>query len=87
MTKGYVPNWSEEVFVIKKLKTQCCGHMLLVILKVKKLLERFMKNNYKDKSKRVWSQKKNKRKGDKLNVEWKGDGSSFNNMIDKKNIV
>ena len=29
--KGYVPNWSEEAFVIKKLKTLCHGHMLLVI--------------------------------------------------------
>ena len=43
--KGYVPNWSEEVFVIKKLKTLCRGHMLLVILKAKKLLESFTKNN------------------------------------------
>ena len=29
--KGYTPNWSEEVFVIKKLKTQFNGHMLLMI--------------------------------------------------------
>ena len=29
--KGYTPNWSEEVFVIKKLKTQFHGHMLLMI--------------------------------------------------------
>ena len=28
--KSYVPNSSEEVFVIKKLKTLCCGHMLVV---------------------------------------------------------
>ena len=38
--KGYVPNWSEKVFVISKV-------MLLVILKTKKFLERFMKNNCK----------------------------------------
>ena len=25
--KGYVPNWSEEDFVIKNLKTLCHGHM------------------------------------------------------------
>ena len=43
--KGYDPNWSEEVFVIKKLKTLCHGFILLVILKTKKLLERFMKKN------------------------------------------
>ena len=30
-TKGYTPNWSKEVFVIKKLKTQFHGHMLLMI--------------------------------------------------------
>ena len=41
--KGYTPNWSEEVFVIKKkLKIQCHGHMSLVILMMEKLLKRFM---------------------------------------------
>ena len=33
--KDYTPNWSEE-------KTLCHGHMLLVILMRKKLLEPFM---------------------------------------------
>ena len=41
--KGYVPSWSEVVFVIKKLKTLFPGHMLLVILKRKKLLTHFTK--------------------------------------------
>ena len=31
--KCSVPNWSEEVFVIKIVKTLCRGHMLLMILK------------------------------------------------------
>ena len=43
--KGYVPNWSEEVFVVKKVKN--IGLMLSVILKSKKLLQRFKKINYK----------------------------------------
>ena len=30
--KGYVPSWSEEVFVIIKLKILLRGHILLVIL-------------------------------------------------------
>ena len=52
--KGYVPHWSEEGFVIvKKLKTLFCSHMLLVIVKVKKLLERLRKRIAKNKSKRV----------------------------------
>ena len=31
-TRGYTPNWFEEVFLIKKLKSPGRGHMLLVIL-------------------------------------------------------
>ena len=48
--KGYTPNWSEEVFVIKKvkkLKILCRVHMLLMILKEKKLLELYTKKNWK----------------------------------------
>ena len=45
--KGYITNWSEEVFVIKKVKTQFRGHMLLIILMEKTCLERFTKTNSK----------------------------------------
>ena len=45
--KGYIPIWSEEVFVIKKIKLQFHGHMSLMILMVKKLLEHIMKKNCK----------------------------------------
>ena len=44
--KGYMPNWSEEIFIIKKLKILYHGHMLLMILMVNKLLVHFMKNDY-----------------------------------------
>ena len=46
--KGYTPNWSEEVLLLVKLKIQFHGHMLLIILLVKKLLEHFIKKNRKD---------------------------------------
>ena len=46
-TKGYNPNWSYKVFVIKKVKILFDGHMLLMILMVKILLERFVKKSYK----------------------------------------
>ena len=49
-TKSYAPNWSGEVFVIKN--TLLCGYMLLVILKAKKLLEHFLKKNYKKQGKK-----------------------------------
>ena len=45
--KGYTPNWSEEVFVIKKVKILCHGHVLLMILVEKKLMELFSKKNSK----------------------------------------
>ena len=37
----------KKLLSLKKLKTQFDGHMLLVILKVKKLLEHIVKKNYK----------------------------------------
>ena len=45
--KGYVPNWSEEVFVNKTSKILFRRHVLIVILKAKKLLERFTKKDCK----------------------------------------
>ena len=50
--KGYTPNWSEELFVIKKLKIPSHGHILLMISMVKKLLKHFMKKNSKKQIKR-----------------------------------
>ena len=43
--KVCVSNWSEEVFVIKIVKTLCRGYKLLLILMKKKLLERFTTMN------------------------------------------
>ena len=54
----YVPNWSAEVFVIQKVKTLCHGHILLVILKAKKLLEHFTKKNSKKQIKKSLELKK-----------------------------
>ena len=49
--KVFVPNWSKEVFLIKKVL--CRGHLLLVILTVRKLFyENFKKKNCKRQIKR-----------------------------------
>ena len=62
--------------------------MLLTILMVKKLLEHFMKKNYKRLIKMNLEQKKViKRKGDKLYVKWKEYNNSFNSWIDKKDSI
>ena len=59
-TKGYTPNWSEEVFVIKEVfrKTLFHGRMLLVILMVKTLLKHF-KRIAKNKSRITYNRKSN----------------------------
>ena len=44
---GDIVRISKEVCVIKKVKIQCHGHMFLVILIEKILLERFTKENFK----------------------------------------
>ena len=53
-TKGYAPIWSEEVFVISKIKKKLCqGHKLLMFLMVKKLMEHFMKKNCRRQIKKI----------------------------------
>ena len=42
-----------KFFWLQKIKILCCGHMLLVILKMKKLVERFMKKNCKKQIKKT----------------------------------
>ena len=57
---AYVPNWSEEYFVIKKFESIFRGHMLLVILTKKKLLARFTKKNCKGQKKKNLGWKSNR---------------------------
>ena len=46
--KGYAPNWSEIVSVIKKLKIQFHGHISLMISMAKKLLKDLWKRTTND---------------------------------------
>ena len=41
--KGYIPNWSEEVFVIKKIKNTVLWTYFISDLKGKKIVGRFYK--------------------------------------------
>ena len=56
--KGYIPNWSDQVFVIKKVKNTVPWTYLLVILKAKKLLKRFTKKHSKKQIKKSLDLKK-----------------------------
>ena len=78
----------KKFLLLQKLKILFSGHMLLVILKAKKIVGTFY-----EKELRKANQKEFrveiviKRKGDKLYVKWKGYDTSFNSWIDKKDIV
>ena len=51
--KGYVPNWSEEVFVIKKVKNTVLWRYVISDLKGKEIVGTFYKKEFQNKSKRV----------------------------------
>ena len=73
--------------MMKKVTNTLPGHMLLTILMVKKLLDHFMKKNYKRLISKNLGEKVIKKKGDKLYVKWKRCNSSFNSCISKKDLI
>ena len=74
--KVYVPNWSDEVFEIKKVQNTCRGHMLLAIIEAKKLLERFTKKKIQKANQKEY--RVEKKKYDKLYIKCKSSDSFFN---------
>ena len=79
--KVYTPNWSEEVFVIKKVKILNHGHMLLMTLIDKQLLKIFTKKKLQKTNQRQFRiENVIRKKGNKLYVKWKGYNDSFNSQ-------
>ena len=75
---------------LKKLNILCYGHMLLMIIMVKKLLELFMKKTWKkqvNKNKKTRIENVIKKNENKLYVKWRDYDNSFNSGIDIKDIV
>ena len=71
---GYAPNWSEEIFIISKIKIQFHGH--INDLYGKKIVRTFYEKELKEKNQGEFRiEKIIKRKGDKLCVKWKGYGN------------
>ena len=80
--KGYIPNRSEKVFVIKKVKNT--EPLTYVISDVNS--EEIAGTIYVQELQKT-NQTEFKRKGDKLYAKWKGDDHLFNKWIDEKDIV
>ena len=75
----------KKFLCLLKLKILCRGHILLVILTEKQLLELFTKKNTKNTNQKEFRvEKVIKRKSNKLYVKLRGYDSSFTSWIDKK---
>ena len=86
--KGYMQNWSEEIFIIKKIKNIVPWTYVLNDLNGEEVIGTFYKNELKKINQKEFRiEKVLKKKGDKLYVKWKGYDNSFNSWIDKKGIV
>ena len=83
--KGYVSNWSEKVFVIKKVKNTVYLTYIIKDLKGEENVAAFYeKGTAKKNQKEFRVENVLKRKDIKLYVEWKGYHCSLNSWIDKK---
>ena len=86
--KGYMPNWSEGVFVIKKVKNTVPWTYVVNDLNDEKIIGTFYEKELQSTNQQKFRiEKVIKRKGNKLHVKWKGYDNSFNTWIDKKDLV
>ena len=83
-----MPNWSEEIFIIKKIKNTVSWTYVLNDLNGEEIIGTFYGNELqKTNQKEFRIEKVLKKKGDKLYVKWKGYDNSFNSWIDEEDIV
>ena len=86
--KEYMPNWSEEVFVIKKVKNTIPWTYVINDLNGEEIIGTFYEKELQKTSQEEFRiEKVVRRKGNKLYVKWKGYDNSFNSWIDKKDII
>ena len=86
--KGYMPNWSGEVFIIKKVKNTVRWTYVVNDLNGEEIIGTFYEKELQKTSQEEFRiEKVIRRKGDKLYVKWKGYDNSFNSWIDKANLV
>ena len=85
--KGYTPNGSEEVFVIKEIKNTVPWTYVINDLNGEEIIGTFYEKEFqKVDQEKLRTEKKIKRKSDKLYAKWKGYDNSFNSCNNSQNI-
>ena len=88
LVKGYTQNWSEEVFVVSRIKNTVLWIYAISDLNGEQIAGSFYeKELQKTNQEKFRIEKVLKRKDDKLYVKWKGYDNSFNIWINKKELV
>ena len=86
-SKGYTPNWSEEVFVIKEVKNTVPWTYVINDLNGEEIIGTFYEKELQKTNQQTFRiEKVIKRKGNKLYVKWKGYNNSLNSWIDKNDV-
>ena len=80
--KGYAPNWSEEIFVVTKIKYTVPWTYAISDLNGEKIVGSFYEKELKNTNqKEIRIKKVIRRKENKLYVKWKGYDNFFNSWI------
>ena len=86
--KGYPPNWSEDIFVIKRIKNTVPWTYVISDLNGEEIIEIFYEKTPRKTNQEEFRVKKViKKKGNKLYVKLRGYDNSFNSWIDKEDLV
>ena len=87
-SKGYTRNWSEEIFVVKKIKNTVPWTYEISDLNGEEIVGSFYEKELQKTNQNEFRiEKVIKRKGNKLCLKWKGYNNSFNSWIDKKDLI
>ena len=83
-----MPNLSEEIFIIKKIKNNVPWTYLINDLDDEEIVGTFCENELQGTRQNDFRiENVIKKKGSKLYVQWKGYNNSFNSWIYKKDVV
>ena len=86
--REYTQNWSEEVFIISKIKNTFPWTYVISDLNAEPITGSFYEKELKKTSQEKFRiEKIINRKGDKLYIKWKGYDNSFNCWINEKDLV